>query len=132
MQDVCICDRTSPIQNIKPLQTPNTPRSAPQSSSKNRNTGKNTKNIRKSPNFVNFFSRSFFCIFFGFGGGFGVYCWGSEGVLYFVWGTYDRMFAYLQSSWHVRGHPEAWMRQDGLTEENGQEPIQSLHAFWRP
>ena len=73
LQNFC-CDHTSPIQNTKPLRTPKyTPKYTPNPSPKPKYR-KNTKNIRKSPNFVYF--SYFFCISVleeGFGVYFGVY-----------------------------------------------------------
>ena len=63
----------SPIQNTKPSEPPNTPQNKPQIPLQNRNTEEYEK-IQKSPGIWGVF----WCVF-----------WGSDGALYFVWGTYD-------------------------------------------
>ena len=78
------CDHTLPIQNTKPPQTPRfTPKYTPNPPPKPKYR-KNTKNMRKSPNFV-YFSYIFriFSVFSFWRGIWGVF-WGSEGfcILY--------------------------------------------------
>ena len=84
------CDHTCPIQNTKPLRTPKyTPKYTPNPPPKPKYR-KNTKKIRNWVIFV-FFSY-FFCISVLEGdlGCISGCILGFGGVLYFVWGTYDR------------------------------------------